>query len=122
MGADATKNLVSRRTFQSGEAIFREGEPSDRAYVIEDGKIEIATTKGGARKKLRILDKGAMFGELALIEAQPRIAEAVALCDTTCMIISREQLLEKINKADPFVQKLVRILVRNLRAAYAEGS
>lgn len=113
--------FLPRQMFHAGKVIFREGEPGDRAFVVETGAIEIAAGKDQGRKVLGTILDGGIFGEMALIDDAPRMADAVALKDTTCFVIAKDKFREKIDKADPFIKGLLRILVRNVRAASRDG-
>jgi EAL domain-containing protein (putative c-di-GMP-specific phosphodiesterase class I) len=99
----------------AGEVIFREGEMGDRAYVIESGSVEILTSRGGAEVTLASLCAGDLFGEMALIDNKPRSASARAAEPTTLVLISREQVLRKINAADPMIKLFLRVILRRLR-------
>jgi CRP/FNR family transcriptional regulator, cyclic AMP receptor protein len=89
--------------------------------VVETGAVEIAIGKGEERKVLGTIGNGGMFGEMALIDDAPRMAEAVAIKDTTCLIVAKDKFREKLGRADPFIKGLLRILVRNVRAATRDG-
>ncbi len=109
---------LPRQTFAAGEVIFREGMIGDVAYVVHEGEVEIArnSAKKKERKVLGVIKKGGMFGEMALVDGKPRMADATALKETTCMIIRREMFEKKLDAADPFVKGMIRIFVRNIRS------
>jgi CRP/FNR family transcriptional regulator len=68
---------------QSGDIIFREGDDSDVAYLIEQGKVEIfRTDANGERHTLAVLEAGQMFGEMGPMDGTPRNASARALGET----------------------------------------
>ena len=71
------------RTLASGDILFREGEVGDFAYQIISGEIEICKFNGDEYITLATLSKGALFGEMALIDRQPRSAMARATKETT---------------------------------------
>lgn len=103
--------VLERKVFYAGQSVFKEGDMGDRAYLIQDGQIEI--TKNGLI--LGTLGKGQMFGEMALVDDQPRMANAKALTDVSVVIIGRDAFREKLAKADPFIRGLLNIFVRNIR-------
>jgi CRP/FNR family transcriptional regulator, cyclic AMP receptor protein len=103
--------VLERKVFFAGQKIFNEGDTGDRAYLIQSGEVEII--KNGVT--LATLAKGELFGEMALIDDQPRMASAKALNDTTVVIVSRETFREKLAKCDPFIRGLLNIFVRNIR-------
>ena len=81
------------RNLAAGDVLFREGEVGDYAYQIVKGKIEVCKFNGDEYVTLSILEKGALFGEMALIDKQPRSAMARATVETTVKEIDKEALL-----------------------------
>ena len=74
---------ISReKHFAAGSRIFREGEPGDGLYVIKDGAVQIAHVVGTeVRHVFSQLGPGEIFGEMAVIEDQPRSATALTVTD-----------------------------------------
>ncbi len=71
--------LSQERRYGRGQAIFHEGEPAETMYVVLDGKVRISKhIPGAGEEALSFLERGAFFGEMALIEKEPRSATAVA--------------------------------------------
>lgn len=103
--------VLERKVFYAGQKVFKEGDRGDRAYLVQDGTVEI--TKNGVT--LATLGKGELFGEMALVDDQPRMASATALTDVSVVIINRESFREKLAKSDPFIRGLLNIFVRNIR-------
>ena len=64
----STTNQPSLRNLASGDVLFREGEVGDFAYQVEKGKIEICKFNGDDYVTLSTLEKGSLFGEMALID------------------------------------------------------
>ena len=81
------------RNLAAGDVLFREGEVGDFAYQIVKGKIEVCKFNGDEYVTLSILEKGALFGEMALIDKQPRSAMARATEEATVKEIDQEALL-----------------------------
>lgn len=110
-------NQAERRTFRPGHYIFREGEVGDLAYVVCLGKIEIVKNKNGQEVVLGTLGPGAMFGEMALIDDEPRMASARATeGNVEVLIVSRDTFQRKLGSLDPFTRGLIKILAQNVRA------
>jgi len=65
------------RTLAAGDVLFKEGDVGNVAYVVESGMIEICRFTGEDYVTLVELEKGALFGEMALIDSQPRSAMAM---------------------------------------------
>jgi EAL domain-containing protein (putative c-di-GMP-specific phosphodiesterase class I) len=104
-----------RQNFYTGTSIFSEGEQGNIAYVIESGLVEISTTEEGKQIVLGVLTQGQLFGEMALIDGAPRTASAVAIKDTVLTVVSREQLMERLNNAEPLLRMLVRVIIARYR-------
>lgn len=111
-----TVRFLERRVIYSGQYVFHEGEEGDRAFLVEKGCISIERTKpDGTLAILGQVGKGGIFGEMALVDDQPRMASAVARQESTIVIVGRDQFREKVEAADPFIRALLKIFVRNIR-------
>jgi MFS transporter, NNP family, nitrate/nitrite transporter len=84
---------------KGGHAVFLEGDPGDTAYVILDGAVDIRRvgTDGADDVVIATLGKGEVFGELALIDGQPRSASAVARDDCELFIIERDEFIRVLS-------------------------
>ncbi|MSP87760.1 MAG: cyclic nucleotide-binding domain-containing protein [Alphaproteobacteria bacterium] len=96
--------------------IFREGDVGDRAFVVTRGLVEISKTSTKRSVVLEKVGVQGIFGEMALIDDRPRSATATALELTQCMIIQHKELRQKLERTDPFIRALLRIMVRNVRS------
>ena len=112
--------VLERKTCQPGERFFKEGDEGNRAYVVQAGEVVIIKSTGDEDNDkavvLGTIGKGGIFGEMALIDNQPRMASATALTGTTCVIIHDTVFHKKMQEADPFMAGLLRIFVRNIRS------
>lgn len=111
-----TDDALERAVFYAGDAVFREGEGGGRAYLVERGKVEISKSVDGRREVLGFIDFGGLFGEMALVDDEPRMATATAIEDTVCIVISRSDFQRRMAGADPLLRALLRIFVKNIRA------
>jgi signal transduction histidine kinase len=69
--------------FDADDVIFREGDPGDCLYLIIDGNVRISKTgRGGLQETLNFIGPGNFFGEMALVDGQPRSAQATATSQT----------------------------------------
>ena len=85
------RSLV-RVPVQAGEVVLREGEASDRFYVIESGLVEV--TQNGA--VLRREGAGDFFGEIGLLRDVPRTATITAIEDTELVALERDDFLSAV--------------------------
>ena len=107
--------------YNLNEIIFREGSQGDKLYIILDGRVRITKhIPGVGEEALAILGKGDFFGEMALVDNEPRSADARAHENgTTVLTISRAVLNEilsvDVESAQQFLYILCRILTQRLR-------
>src|SRR5688572_2674150 len=109
---------ITRDLF-SGEVLYRQGDPSDCAWLIERGAIELASTQGRRTIHHGVLGPGELIGELGMLDGQPRSATATARGDTQLLAIDHDQFLERLENGDPIVRTLVLGLLRRTRAIIA---
>ncbi len=106
---------LRQRRLKPGECIFTEGDRGDYAYIIDQGSVEIFTTLEDQLYVLSVLEPGAIFGELALVDGRTRSASARALTDTLLTLVTREQVDERIQSADPILRMLLFVVLGYLR-------
>ncbi|OOZ39891.1 hypothetical protein BOW53_09820 [Solemya pervernicosa gill symbiont] len=108
-------NQRHHQTFSHDEVIFCEGDQGDVAYLVERGQIEISTQVDDRKLVVAVLQKGELFGEMALIDDSLRSATATALGEVDLAIISREYVSNKMNNADPLINLLLRVILQRFR-------
>ena len=101
------------QSYKAGETIFREGDPGDVFFVIKKGS---AAVRSGNRT-LQVLGEGEIFGEMALVDNEPRSASIVAETDCTVVPIGEKQFLFMTSEAPYFALSVMKVLVRRLRSA-----
>ena len=107
---------VGRRRFEKDHYIFRERETGDLAFIIAEGQVEILKETEEGPVSLRILQKGAMFGEMALIDDEPRMASAKAIDGPVELLeVSKVTFKKKLKESDPFTRGLISILSDTVR-------
>jgi len=103
------------KTVSPGDKVVQEGQGGVGFYLILDGKAEVI--KEG--KKLAELESGNFFGELGVIDGQPRTADVVAISETTCWILSQWAMKSVIANHPEVALSMLEELVRRLRATDA---
>jgi CRP/FNR family transcriptional regulator, cyclic AMP receptor protein len=89
MEINLLSSLSRERNLRPGEALFHEGDPGDAMYVVLQGRVRISKQIPGAGEEaLAILERGDYFGEMALIDRQPRSAEAKAHDSDGAVVLS----------------------------------
>jgi CRP-like cAMP-binding protein len=108
--------ILDRKTFYKDDFIFREGDPAYAAYLIRQGKVHIVRRRHGKRVLLATLGRGQLFGEMALIDGEPRSADAVAADQTVELVVVTEpSLKKKMDELDDFMRAWVKMLTDRLR-------
>jgi len=116
MAADAsfsvlTGNHIKTRRIRAGGVIFREGEDADELFVIKSGYVRIQIDN----RVVADLTAGTIFGEMALIDDEPRSATALAITDVELVPVSEKQFLFLVSQTPYFALKVMRVLAQRLR-------
>jgi CRP-like cAMP-binding protein len=106
-----TGNNVETRRVRAGGVIFREGEDADELFVIKSGYVRIQI----GNRIMAELTADSIFGEMALIDDEPRSATAVAITDVELVPVSEKQFLFLVSQTPYFALKVMRILAQRLR-------
>ncbi|HET7833691.1 MAG TPA: EAL domain-containing protein [Gallionella sp.] len=106
---------LDREIFKRGQQIFNVGDPGECAYLIEDGSVEVLGKRRGREYRISLLGKGEMFGEVALIDHQPRTATVRAVEDTVLVPISRKLVDGLLEKSDPILHHLLLVVLDRFR-------
>jgi CRP-like cAMP-binding protein len=114
-GNDPVKNNII--TFSTGERIFAQGDLGTEMFIIQEGEVEIVKHIGGESHSLSRLEKGDFFGEMALLEALPRTADAVALTDVKVVAINGSRFDEMLRKNPEVAVRIIRKYSKRLREA-----
>ncbi len=89
------EKTVKRHEFKDGEVIFRNGDPSDAAFLITHGQVEIVQERpDGETESVAVLRRGEDFGEMGAIDEKPRSASAIAKGPVACMSVSQEEFMD----------------------------
>ena len=107
-----TGNNIETRFFKAGSTIFREGEEAYELFVIKSGEVRIQI----GNRTVSELSTDHIFGEMALIDNQPRSASAIAVTDVELVPVSEKQFLFLVGQTPYFALKVMRVLAQRLRA------
>jgi CRP/FNR family cyclic AMP-dependent transcriptional regulator len=82
-----------KRHYEAEDVLFKEGDVGRALFILEWGQVEIARrTRDGQPKRIAILDSGDYFGEISLLDDQPRTASATAVTPTRVYLLYRTEL------------------------------
>ena len=114
---DVLRGHAEVRRLSRNEVIFEQGDASAALFVVQDGRIAIATPSGDGRESvLAVLEKGALFGELPLFDDEPRSADARALTDSTVIELGYEPVRNVLGERPELLWHIVRLLSLRLRS------
>ena len=99
------------RFFAKGNTIFKEGEQGDEFFVVVRGEVEIRS----GNRRFETVGQNGIFGEMALIDDNPRSATVVALTDVTVAPIQEQQFLFMVKHTPFFALRVMRVLANRLR-------
>ena len=111
--------MTIRRELFAGEVLYRQGDPSDCAWLVERGAIELMSVQGRRSVSHGVLGPGELIGELGMLDGAPRSATATARGDTVLLAIDHDQFLDRLEAGDPIVRTLVDSLLRRTRSIIA---
>ena len=112
--------ICKEQKFRSSATVFKEGEPSNRLYIIADGEVRISrVVPGSGEEALAVLKAGTCFGEMGIFDRSERSTDAIANSDCTLVTISRSdfEMLLDFNRdvAYKVLWAVVRLLSSRLR-------
>jgi len=111
------KVVYDRLVLYPGDEVFAEGDKGNWAYLVQSGKVAIVKQRpDGTEVCLATLGPGRLFGEMALIDDQPRMATARAVVESQLILIDRFTFNQKLSKCDPLMRELLQNFANNLRS------
>ena len=112
-------NLVVVQDFNRDETVVLEGDCSMKAlYLIASGTVQVYMTGVDGRETiLSFLERGDFFGEMSLIDGEPRSASVRTVTDAQLMIIHREPFLTLIRQTPEIAMSLLSEMSKRLRKA-----
>ncbi|MGQ0804453.1 MAG: Crp/Fnr family transcriptional regulator [Actinomycetota bacterium] len=105
------------RSYERNELLFSQGETSNELFVVQTGRIAIATKASDGRESvLAVLEDGQLFGELPLFDDAPRIADARALSDSQVVVLEYAPVRAVLQERPELLWIAVKLLTRRLRS------
>ncbi len=110
---DALARALDPVRFAAGDVVVREGDESDRFYVIESGTVRVTAADGHL---LRVEGPGEYFGEIGLLRDVPRTATITAADDVVLLALDRDEFLGAVTGQGEARRLAEEVVVRRLRA------
>ena len=108
---------MTDKSFTNGEYIFREGESAAYAYIIKSGAVEITKHSTAGEQILAELTPPTIFGEMALIDGNPRSAGARANVDTVVTEVTAEAFVKYLKQNPDTAVRIMKNISNNLRTS-----
>ena len=108
-------SLLRWKSLEKGDVLFRQGDEGTTLYVIMQGRIRISISRRLEKMTLAILGQGEFLGEMALLDGQPRSADASALEDSHLYALNRQDFLSFLVNNENAVRAILFSLSMRLR-------
>lgn len=110
--------VMRRRTFRAGEAIFHRDDPGQVMYVIKEGRVRIRlTSPEGQEVALAVLGPNENFGEMAILDNQPRSADAIAVDKVEVFTLQRQDFITVIRDHPEIAVEVMKTLSKRIRSS-----
>jgi CRP-like cAMP-binding protein len=110
--------LVKVQSFAGEQIIFNQEDKGDALFIIQKGRIKVSLfSEAGKEIILSILREGDFFGEMALIDGEPRSANVTAIDPSELLILERTDFLEYLKRSPDLTLMLLVEMSRRLRIA-----
>ena len=110
--------VARERTYPKNSVILFEDDPGDALYVVVSGSVKVVLIgEDGREVILSMLSVGDFFGEMALIDDEPRSAHVIAMEDAAMLVLRREDFHHRLREAPTIALGLLRTLSHRLREA-----
>jgi CRP/FNR family cyclic AMP-dependent transcriptional regulator len=106
-----TGDHIDALPFKAGSVIFREGDEARELFVVKSGQVRIQI----GNRTVTELGPESIFGEMALIDNEPRSATAIAVTNVELVPVTEKQFLFLVSQTPYFALKVMRVLAERLR-------
>ena len=105
--------IAEEQPFAAGEQVFAEGEPGDALYLVLDGAVKVHQSQ----RQLAHLGVRDVFGEMAIVDSEPRSASVTAVQDAVLLKIARDDFRDILLERPEIGMGIIKVLSRRLRDA-----
>jgi len=103
------------RDFHAGETIVRQGEIGECMYIIQSGQAEVVQSQDSSETRLAVLDKGDIFGEMAIFQKESRSATVRAITDLRVLTVDKKIFLQRVHEDPSFVFAILKKMSQRIR-------
>ncbi|MDQ6885906.1 MAG: Crp/Fnr family transcriptional regulator [Gemmatimonadota bacterium] len=113
--------LTRERSYPRSSVILFEDDPGDSLFIVRQGRVKVVLIgEDGREVILGILGVGSHFGELSLIDGEPRSAHVIAMDESLLIVLRREDFRRRVQESPSVAWALLGELSRRLRRADAK--
>ena len=110
--------LARDRSYPKNSVILFEDDPGDALFVVAKGQVKVVLIGDDGREViLSVLGQGEFFGEMALIDDEPRSAHVIAMEDSDLLVLRRDDFEGILAQSPKIALSLLKELTRRLRRA-----
>lgn len=107
---------ATTRTVARGTTLFAKGDPGDCLFAVVKGAVQVTVPSAeGKNAVVNLIGEGGILGEIALLDGQPRTADAVAFTDCTLLVIERREFVSLLKSNPDVMLRLLEVLCGRLR-------
>ncbi len=113
--------VAREREYPKNSVILFEDDPGDALYIVSSGQVKVVLIgEDGREVILSVLSDGDFFGEMSLIDDEPRSAHVIAMRDSRLLVLRRDDFQAQIQQHPSVALKVLKVLVQRLRRADAK--
>jgi len=116
-GLKRLSDFIQEKTVRTGEIIFAEEDLGDEMYLVRSGRVRIQQEIGDQPTAVDTVMPGGHFGEMAIIDDQPRSASALAEENTSLLVLHKNDFRSAVQDYPDIAFEVFRELTRRLRVA-----
>ena len=114
----ALATMVTRRSAPRGSAIMRAGDPTDSLYIVMSGRLKVMMGEADGKEViLSLIGPGEFFGEMGLIDDNPRSASVIAIEPCELLSVTKRAFKKCLVENVALAMAVMRVVVRRLREA-----
>lgn len=103
--------------YEPNEFVFKQGDPGDLMYLVQDGEVEVLQELGGHQNQVAVLERGDFFGEMSVLEEEPRTHSVRTLSASKLVKIDRAGFRSMLTRNAEIAVRMIRKLSLRLMSA-----
>lgn len=113
---DTIFGFATERRVRRGQTIVQRGDTGSSMMAVLSGRVRISAVNAEGREiTLNVINPGQVFGELALLDGQPRSADAVAIEESSLLVVERRHFMPFLASNQNLMMRMLAVLCERLR-------